>query len=61
MSWIDVGHRHSAPGGVPAEGDVARAAGHVEDRLALARLHPADELILPQPVHAADIASFIRS
>ena len=36
-----------------AEGDVAGAAGHVEDRLAGARLHPGDEAVLPQPVHAA--------
>ena len=36
-----------------AEGDVAGAAGHVEDLLAGARLHPGDEAVLPQPVHAA--------
>jgi hypothetical protein len=27
--------------------------GHVEHRLARLRLHPADELVLPQPVQAA--------
>ena len=36
-----------------AEGDVAGAAGHVEDLLARARVHAADEAVLPQPVHAA--------
>ena len=49
---IDVTHHDlRAPGG-HAEGDVAGATGHVEDRFARARLHPADELVLPQPMHA---------
>ena len=53
MSAIDVGDGDlgAAPG--HAEGDVAGAAGHVEDALAGARLHPGDEAVLPQPVHAA--------
>ena len=50
---IDVGDRHRGAGAGEAEGDVAGAAGHVEDRLALARRHPADERVLPQPVQAA--------
>ena len=49
---VDVGHgdRRAARG--HAKGDVARSARHVEDLLARLRLYAADELVLPQPVHA---------
>ena len=52
----------SAPRRGHAEGDVAGAAGHVEDRLARARPHPADEA-RPSTAGAwpPDIRSFIRS
>ena len=49
---VDVGHGHAGAVLGHAEGDVARAARHVEDRLARLRLHPLDETALPQPVHA---------
>ena len=47
-----LGLRFGAALGKP-ESDVARAAGHVEDRLPRLRLHAADEAVLPQAVHAA--------
>ena len=45
---VDVGDRDLGAALGQAEGDVAGAAGHVEDRLARLRLHPADEVVLPQ-------------
>ena len=50
---VDVGDRHLRAAPRHAEGDVAGAAGHVEDALARPRLHAGDEAVLPQPVHAA--------
>ena len=44
---IDVRHRHARAVALEAEGDVAGAAGHVEDLLARARLHATDEAVLP--------------
>jgi hypothetical protein len=44
---------HLRAGRGDAEGDVAGASSHVEDRLALAGLQAAHELVLPMPVHAA--------
>jgi hypothetical protein len=50
---IDVGNGDLGTGTRHSKRDVAGAAGHVEHRLAAPGLHAADELILPQPVHAA--------
>ena len=50
---IDVRHRHLSPRRGEAEGDVAGAAGHVEDLLAAAGLHPPHEHVLPVTVEAA--------
>jgi hypothetical protein len=50
---VDIRDRHRRAATRKAEGDVAGAAGHVEDVLARAGLHPADEAVLPQAVHAA--------
>ena len=47
----DVGNRNVRALVGHAEGDVAGAAGHVEDLLARLRFHAANELVLPQPVH----------
>jgi hypothetical protein len=49
---IDVRHHHARPVPREAEGDVAGASGHVEDRLALAWTHPPDEQVLPLAVEA---------
>ena len=50
---IDVGNGHLGAAFGEAKSDVAGAAGHVENRLALLGLHAADEAVLPQAVHAA--------
>ena len=49
---IDIGHGHFRAAFRHAEGDVARAPRHVEHRFAVLGLHPLDETVLPQPVHA---------
>jgi hypothetical protein len=58
---VDVGHGDSAPGGGQAEGDVAGAARHVEDRLALARLDRRTKRSFHSRCMPPDIASFITS
>ena len=50
---VDVGDGHMRAAPREAEGDVAGAAGHVEDVFAGPRLYPGDEAVLPQPVHSA--------
>jgi len=50
---VDVRDRDVGAGGREAEGDVAGAARHIEDRFALAGADAADEGLLPQPVLAA--------
>ncbi len=50
---IDVRNGDRGAGSGHAKGDVARAAGHIEDVFALTRFDARDELVLPQPVHPA--------
>ena len=50
---VDVGDSDAGARPLHAEGDVAGAARHVEDRLALARFDAAHEAILPQAMHTA--------
>ena len=49
---VDIGHRYIGARLFHPERDVPGAAGHVENVLAGARVYPADEIILPHPVHA---------
>ena len=49
---IDVGYGDRRAQRSHAKGDVAGAAGHVEDLLTRLGFDPPHELVLPQPVHA---------